>query len=196
MIFRGIFNPAYAVTTHSSQGMSISEPYTIHEWDRMDQRLKYDPLQLASRGWSGPAILPTWDWTNNRKVISPMLHPLHQAGGVCRVKTTLYIIQAARHCCSCPLRSGLRWKRSTKKKNQFIACILCDVVMSSLWFCSWLLIHGLYPLVLSLFVDPWAVPYTSRWLRCIRIKYLFSYIDSRCSQREIIFHFSFPMIYI
>ena len=51
----------------------------------------------------------------------PMLHPLHQAGGVCRVKTTLYIIQAARHCCSrtgCPLRSGLRWKRSKKNQSQ------------------------------------------------------------------------------
>ena len=30
-----------------------------------------DPLQLASRGWSSPAILPTWDRTNNRKVINP-----------------------------------------------------------------------------------------------------------------------------
>jgi len=36
---------------------------------------RLDPLQLTSRGWSSPAILPTWDWTNNRKVISPTPTP-------------------------------------------------------------------------------------------------------------------------
>ena len=41
-----------------------------------------DPLRLASRGWSSPAILPTWDWTKNRKVISPTPSPLNQRGGV------------------------------------------------------------------------------------------------------------------
>ena len=33
------------------------------------------PLQLASRGWSSPAILPTWDRTNDRKVINPTPTP-------------------------------------------------------------------------------------------------------------------------
>ena len=45
--FQRYFNPSYAVTTHSSQGMSISEPYTIHEWERMDQRLKYVALSRS-----------------------------------------------------------------------------------------------------------------------------------------------------
>jgi hypothetical protein len=34
-----------------------------------------DPLQLASRGWSSPAILPTWDWTENLTVNSPTPTP-------------------------------------------------------------------------------------------------------------------------
>jgi hypothetical protein len=37
--FQKYFLVGYAPTTHSAQGMSIGEPYTIHEWDRMDQRL-------------------------------------------------------------------------------------------------------------------------------------------------------------
>jgi hypothetical protein len=38
---------AYGCTVHSSQGMSIGKPYTIHEWDRMDQRLKYVALSRS-----------------------------------------------------------------------------------------------------------------------------------------------------
>jgi hypothetical protein len=38
--FQNYFLVGYATTTHSAQGMSIGEPYTIHEWDRMDQRLQ------------------------------------------------------------------------------------------------------------------------------------------------------------
>ena len=45
--FQKCFLVAYATTTHSSQGMSIGEPYTIHEWDRMDQRLKYVSLSRS-----------------------------------------------------------------------------------------------------------------------------------------------------
>ena len=45
--FQKYFLVAYATTTHSSQGMSIGEPYTIHEWDRMDQRLKYVALSRS-----------------------------------------------------------------------------------------------------------------------------------------------------
>jgi ATP-dependent exoDNAse (exonuclease V) alpha subunit len=45
--FQKFFLPGYATTTHSAQGMSIGEPYTIHEWDRMDQRLKYVSLSRS-----------------------------------------------------------------------------------------------------------------------------------------------------
>ena len=45
--FQKFFLPGYATTTHSAQGMSIGKPYTIHEWDRMDQRLKYVALSRS-----------------------------------------------------------------------------------------------------------------------------------------------------
>jgi ATP-dependent exoDNAse (exonuclease V) alpha subunit len=35
------FNPAYAVTVHCSQGMTIKDGICIHEWDKYDNRLKY-----------------------------------------------------------------------------------------------------------------------------------------------------------
>ena len=46
--FQKYFLVAYATTTHSSQGMTINEPYTIHEFDRMDQRLKYVALSRST----------------------------------------------------------------------------------------------------------------------------------------------------
>lgn len=45
--FAEVFRLAFAITAHRSQGATITENYTIHEWDRMDQRLKYVAL---SRG--------------------------------------------------------------------------------------------------------------------------------------------------
>ena len=45
--FQKYFLPGYATTTHSAQGMSIGEPYTIHEWDRMDQSLRYVALSRS-----------------------------------------------------------------------------------------------------------------------------------------------------
>jgi ATP-dependent exoDNAse (exonuclease V) alpha subunit len=45
--FQKYFLVAYATTIHSAQGLSISEPYTIHEWDRLDQRLKYVALSRS-----------------------------------------------------------------------------------------------------------------------------------------------------
>ncbi len=49
--FQKYFLVAYATTIHSSQGMSIDEPYSIHDWDRLDQRLLYVAL-LRSRSHS------------------------------------------------------------------------------------------------------------------------------------------------
>ena len=45
--FQKYFLVAYATTIHSSQGMSIGKNYTIHEWDRLDQKLKYVALSSA-----------------------------------------------------------------------------------------------------------------------------------------------------
>jgi hypothetical protein len=45
--FQKLFLVAYGCTIHSSQGMSIGEPYTIHEWDRLDQRLRYVALSRS-----------------------------------------------------------------------------------------------------------------------------------------------------
>jgi hypothetical protein len=39
----------YAFTTHSAQGMSIDKPYTIHEFNRMDKKLKYVALSRATK---------------------------------------------------------------------------------------------------------------------------------------------------
>jgi energy-coupling factor transporter ATP-binding protein EcfA2 len=45
--FQKYFLVAYGCTVHSAQGMSIDEPYTIFQWDRMDQRLKYVALSRS-----------------------------------------------------------------------------------------------------------------------------------------------------
>ena len=45
--FQKYFLVAYATTIHSSQGMSIGKNYTIHEWDRLDEKLKYVALSRA-----------------------------------------------------------------------------------------------------------------------------------------------------
>jgi len=47
--FQKLFRIGYAFTTHSSQGMSIDKPYTIHEFNRMDQKLKYVALSRATK---------------------------------------------------------------------------------------------------------------------------------------------------
>ena len=45
--FQKFFLVGYATTIHCNQGASIGEPYTIHEWDRMDQRLLYVALSRS-----------------------------------------------------------------------------------------------------------------------------------------------------
>ena len=45
--FQRLFRVAYCITIHSSQGMSIDKPYTLHEWRKYDKRLKYVALSRA-----------------------------------------------------------------------------------------------------------------------------------------------------
>ena len=47
--FQKLFRIGYALTCHSCQGMSIDKPYTIHEFNRMDQKLKYVALSRATK---------------------------------------------------------------------------------------------------------------------------------------------------
>ena len=46
-LFTIYFNPAFCVTVHSSQGMTIKEDYTIHEFNKFDARLKYVAISRA-----------------------------------------------------------------------------------------------------------------------------------------------------
>jgi len=47
--FQKNFRIGYAFTCHSAQGLSIDTPYTIHEFNRMDQKLKYVALSRATK---------------------------------------------------------------------------------------------------------------------------------------------------
>ena len=46
--FQTMFYVAYCITTHKSQGMTINEPYTIHEFEKFDERLKYVSLSRST----------------------------------------------------------------------------------------------------------------------------------------------------
>ena len=48
--FKNIFYPAYCVTVHVSQGCSIREKFTIHDWNnhRMNMTAKYVALSRAT----------------------------------------------------------------------------------------------------------------------------------------------------
>ena len=43
-----IFYPAYAITIHASQGCTIKEPYTIHQFSYLDKHLRYVALSRAN----------------------------------------------------------------------------------------------------------------------------------------------------
>jgi hypothetical protein len=45
--YQKLFLVAYGCSVHSWQGMSIGEPYTIHGWDGMDQRMSYVALSRS-----------------------------------------------------------------------------------------------------------------------------------------------------
>jgi ATP-dependent exoDNAse (exonuclease V) alpha subunit len=46
--FTKIFNIAFCITVHRSQGMTIDEPYSIHEFNQFDERLKYVALSRST----------------------------------------------------------------------------------------------------------------------------------------------------
>ena len=46
--FSRLFNLAYCVTCHKAQGDTFTEEYTIHEWQYMDERLRYVALSRAT----------------------------------------------------------------------------------------------------------------------------------------------------
>lgn len=46
--FHRYFEPGFAMTVHSSQSLTIREPYTIHDADYMDDRILYVALGRAS----------------------------------------------------------------------------------------------------------------------------------------------------
>ena len=47
--FNKIFLPAYAITIYSSQGCTINEPYTIHEFEILNRRARYVSLSRSSK---------------------------------------------------------------------------------------------------------------------------------------------------
>ena len=46
--FNKLFRVAYASTSYSVQGMSINKPYTIHQFNIMDEHHKYVSLTRAT----------------------------------------------------------------------------------------------------------------------------------------------------
>jgi ATP-dependent exoDNAse (exonuclease V) alpha subunit len=44
-----LFNLAYCITVHKSQGDTIKNKYIIHEWDKMDYRLKYVSMSRGTK---------------------------------------------------------------------------------------------------------------------------------------------------
>ena len=47
-VFTKMFNVAYCITSHKSQGSTFDEPYTVHEFERFDERMKYVALSRSS----------------------------------------------------------------------------------------------------------------------------------------------------
>ena len=44
-----LFNPAWCITCHKSQGSTYDHPYTIHEFHKMDSRMKYVALSRSTK---------------------------------------------------------------------------------------------------------------------------------------------------
>jgi len=47
--FQKLFYVSYCISCHRSQGQTYDHPYTIHEWHKMDERLKYVSLSRATQ---------------------------------------------------------------------------------------------------------------------------------------------------
>ena len=47
-IFERLFYPAFCITVHRSQGSTFNHPYSIHEYEKFDERLKYVALSRAT----------------------------------------------------------------------------------------------------------------------------------------------------
>ena len=48
-LFQKYFHVAFAITCHKSQGQTIKQPYTIHEWDTMSRKAKYVSLSRGAK---------------------------------------------------------------------------------------------------------------------------------------------------
>ena len=40
--------PSYATTIHSVQGATIDKPFSIHEWDKLNESLRYVALSRST----------------------------------------------------------------------------------------------------------------------------------------------------
>jgi ATP-dependent exoDNAse (exonuclease V) alpha subunit len=47
--FQELFHPAFCITVHKSQGTTFNHPHTIHEWSKLDSRLKYVALTRSTK---------------------------------------------------------------------------------------------------------------------------------------------------
>ena len=47
-LFQKSFYVAYCITVHKSQGSTFNNPYTIHEFNKFDNRLKYVALSRST----------------------------------------------------------------------------------------------------------------------------------------------------
>jgi ATP-dependent exoDNAse (exonuclease V) alpha subunit len=47
--FQKYFYPSYCITCHKSQGSTIDESYTIHEFNKMHHKLRYVALSRATK---------------------------------------------------------------------------------------------------------------------------------------------------
>ena len=46
--FQKLFYVAFALTCHRVQGQTFNHPYTIHEWEKFDWRLRYVALSRST----------------------------------------------------------------------------------------------------------------------------------------------------
>ena len=46
--FTKMFNLAFCITCHKAQGATFDEPYTIHEFNQFDDRLRYVALSRST----------------------------------------------------------------------------------------------------------------------------------------------------